>query len=147
MLSNTPQQCNKKPVKFVQGLDFLKVGRGESKTKKTTGRTKESEEKTIRSNFNSRGVNSRELFWFGGHSSESSGAFLTKIGRNLPTSLPDLSKPKFSRSNRRKIKILDPECFRTPKKLSRQFAVERKCSFSFSLIFFWNLCTPPFWAR
>ena len=45
----------------------------------------------VRSNFNSRGVNRRELFGFGGHSSESSGAFLTKIKGHL---LPDLSKPK-----------------------------------------------------
>ena len=80
---------------------------------------------SLRSNFNSRGVNSRELFWFWGHSSESPGAFLTKIGRNLPTSLPDLSKPKKSRSNRRKTKILDPEIFGTPTKNSRLFAVER----------------------
>ena len=34
----------------------------------------------VRSNFNSRGVNSRELFWFFGHSSLSHHAFLTKIG-------------------------------------------------------------------
>ena len=36
----------------------------------------------LRSNFNSRGVNSRELRRVFGHSSESSGAFLTKIGEN-----------------------------------------------------------------
>ena len=37
----------------------------------------------LRSNFNSRGVNSRELFWFFGHSSLSHHAFLTKIGGNF----------------------------------------------------------------
>ena len=64
----------------------------------------------LRSNFDSRGVNSREHFYgFLGHSSESSGVLLTKIEGNLPTSLPDLSKPKFSRLNRRKTNILDPE--------------------------------------
>ena len=36
----------------------------------------------IRSHGNSRGVNSRELRRVFGHSSESSGAFLTKIGGN-----------------------------------------------------------------
>ena len=36
----------------------------------------------LRSNFNSRGVNSRELFWFFGHSSLSQHAFLMKIGGN-----------------------------------------------------------------
>ena len=51
---------------------------------------------TIISNFNSRGVNSRELFWFFGHNSLSYHAIWTKIGGNLPTDLPDLpvtSKP------------------------------------------------------
>ena len=36
----------------------------------------------LRSNFNSRGVNSRELFCFFGHSSLSHHAFLMKIGGN-----------------------------------------------------------------
>ena len=36
----------------------------------------------IRSNVNSRGVNSRELFLFFGHSSLSHHAFLMKIGGN-----------------------------------------------------------------
>ena len=36
----------------------------------------------LRSNFNSRDVNSRELFWFFGHSSLSHHAFLMKIGGN-----------------------------------------------------------------
>ena len=36
----------------------------------------------LRSNFNSRGVDSRELFWFFGHSSLSHHALLTKIGGN-----------------------------------------------------------------
>ena len=46
-------------------------------------RTQESalcEASYVRSNFNSRGVNSRELFWFFGHSSLSHHAILTKIG-------------------------------------------------------------------
>ena len=48
---------------------------------------------TLRSNFNTRGVNSREKFWFFGHSSLSHHAFLMKIGGNLPLGFPELSKP------------------------------------------------------
>ena len=44
---DTPQQYNKKPVKFDQGLDFLKVWRG--KSRKTIGKTRENEEKTVKS--------------------------------------------------------------------------------------------------
>ena len=39
----TPQQYNKKSVKFDQGLDFLKVWRG--KSRKTLGKTKENDSK------------------------------------------------------------------------------------------------------
>ena len=44
--TNTPQQYNKKSVKFDQGLDFLKVWQG--KSKKTIGKPKEHEEKTLK---------------------------------------------------------------------------------------------------
>ena len=40
---------------------------------------------SLRSNFNSRELNSRELFRFFGHNSGPSGAFLTKIGGNFPS--------------------------------------------------------------
>ena len=42
----TPQQYNKKSVKFDQGLDFLKVWGG--KSRKTVGRRKENKENTIK---------------------------------------------------------------------------------------------------
>ena len=59
-------------------------------SKKRSRKREEGGEKTlaialycpIRSNFNSRGVNSRELRRVFGHSSESSGWILTKIGGN-----------------------------------------------------------------
>ena len=60
----------------------------------------------IRSNFNSRGVNSRELFRFFGHNSLSYHAIWTKIGGNLPTDLPDLpvtSKPTKKLKKNKKI--------------------------------------------
>ena len=46
LIRATPQQYNKKSVKFDQGLDFLKVWRG--KSRKTIGKTKENEEKTVK---------------------------------------------------------------------------------------------------
>ena len=61
----------------------------------------------IRSNFNSRGVNSRELFRFFGHNSLSYHAIWTKIGGNLPTDLPDLPKPSKPTKNLKKRKILE----------------------------------------
>ena len=67
----------------------------------------------FRSNFNTREFNSRELFWFFGHNLAPHHAFLTKIGGMKAISVPDLSKPKFSRSNRGKINI-----FEKPKKFS-----------------------------
>ena len=50
--------------------------------RRNTSKNNEKHKKTLRSNFNSRGVNSRELFWFFGHSSLSHHAILTKIGGN-----------------------------------------------------------------
>ena len=44
--------------------------------------------KSLRSNFNSRGVNRRELFWFFGHSWLSHHAILTKIGANFSYKRP-----------------------------------------------------------
>ena len=45
-------------------------------------------DRVLRSNFNSRGVNSRELFWFFGQSSLSHHAILTKIGAFLSYKRP-----------------------------------------------------------
>ena len=56
----TPRQYNKKPVKFDQGLDFLKVWRG--KSKKTIGKTKENKENTVKSR-NFRALFSYSYFW------------------------------------------------------------------------------------
>ena len=56
----------------------------------------------LRSNLNTRGVNSREHFCFFGHSSLSHHAFLGKIGGNLPLSVPELSKPSGGEKNGRK---------------------------------------------
>ena len=61
----------------------------------------------IRSNFNSRGVNSRELFGFFGHNSLPYHAIWTKIGGNLPTDLPDLPKPSKPTNNLKTHKILE----------------------------------------
>ena len=44
--ASTPQQYNKKSVKFDQGLDFLKVWRG--KSRKTIRKRRENKENTIK---------------------------------------------------------------------------------------------------
>ena len=77
--------------------------------------------KYIRSNFNSRGVNSRELWRVFGHSSESSGAFLTKIGGNVPTDLPDLPKPTRTSKNLRKTKFLEKKFLKNRKNFNDYF--------------------------
>ena len=56
----------------------------------------------IRSNFNSRGVTSREIFWSFGHNSLQYHAIWTKIGGNLPPDLPDLPKPSKPTKNPKK---------------------------------------------
>ena len=61
----------------------------------------------VRSHVNSRCFFSRQIVWFFDHSSLPHHQNPTKIGGNLPTDLPDLSKPKNSRSNRGKTKILE----------------------------------------
>ena len=60
----------------------------------------------LRSNLNTRGVHSREDFWFFGRSSLSHYVFLAQIGGNLPLSVPDLSKSNILRTNRGKTKML-----------------------------------------
>ena len=55
-----------------------------------------------------------------GHSSESSGAFLTEIGGNLPTSLPELFKPSGAIKKLRitnKLGVKDLRSGNFPKKL------------------------------
>ena len=59
----------------------------------------------MRSNFNTHEFNSRELIWFFGHRKHASERFWRKLGEIFPTSLPDLSKPIFLKSNRGKTKI------------------------------------------
>ena len=58
----------------------------------------------LRSNFNSRGVNSRELFWFFGHNSLPYHAIWTKIGGMKAVSVPDLSITSKSTKNLKKHK-------------------------------------------
>ena len=62
---------------------------------------------TLKLYYNTRGVNSRELFRFFGHNSLSYHAIWTKIGGNLPTDLPDLPKPSKHTKNLKKHKILE----------------------------------------
>ena len=59
----------------------------------------------LRSNFNTRELNSRELFCFFGHRKNPSERFWRKLEEILPTILPELAKPKFLKSNRGKTKI------------------------------------------
>ena len=61
----------------------------------------------IRSHVNSRCFFLSLFFWMFGHNSLPHHANLTKMGGNFSLSLPELSKPKFERSNRRKPKKLE----------------------------------------
>ena len=71
----------------------------------------------LRSNFNSRGVNSRELFWFFGHNSLPYHAIWTKIGGNLPTDLPDLPKPSKPTLNLKKRQKIETKILKFLKNL------------------------------
>ena len=90
---------------------------------------------SLRSNFNSRGVNGRELVLFFGHNSLPYRASWTKIGGMKAISVPDLSitsKPTKNLKKRRKNRNY---VFNKSKKSSRLFAVERSGGVGFLSVF------------
>merc|ERR1712078_613943 len=73
--------------------------------------------KSVRSHVNSRCFFSRYFFWFFGHNSEPHLAFWTKIGGNLPLSLPELSIPIRDLFESNKPLFFNPEIFRKNEKI------------------------------
>ena len=75
----------------------------------------------LRSNFNSRGVNSRELLGFFGHSSLSHHAILTKIGGSFPTSVPELSIASKAESEAVRVNFLEVKISKTITKQNHEY--------------------------
>ena len=81
--------------------------------------------KHIRSNFNTREINSRENYRCFGHNSEPCGNFWTILRHKLPIIHPDLPIPSNNLNSNVQPEFLNPMCLHKTEQCSRVLAAER----------------------
>ena len=79
----------------------------------------------LRSNFNTREINSRENYRFFDHNSEPCGNFWTILRHKLPIIHPDLPIPSNNLNSNVPPEFLNPTCLYKTNKYSRVLAAER----------------------
>ena len=87
----------------------------------------------IRSNFNTREINSRDNHSFFGHNSEPCGNFWTILRHKLPIIHPDLPIPSNNLNSNVQPEFLNQKCLYKTEKYSRVLMAERNphCSLAF----------------